>query len=264
MNMNKVTKTAAAVAAMVSVLAMPVSAAEWNTNGGTANVEGSGYVVEPTIEVELPGDLTFGINPMKLDVSEDPSNPNKAQIVSGDYLITNYSNIPVAVSAVTTVTAGSDVQLMDTMAMVAAAWDTTNNELKAVTGKKAVWLVQLYPKTISNDGVMTVTPVDAGTSVAADVIGDTLTATAPTTTVYFVLDAFSEADAAKSMGGFKFDGAVDPNAAFTESDLKVTTVFTLNTITEAQKTNNYDAYTTNGGKALAAADVVDTVKKVKP
>ncbi len=264
MRLKKVVKTATATAVLTSMLAMPVCAAEWNTNGGSSTVVGDAYVVEPTIEVELPGDLTFGVNPLMLNVAEEGA-ADTSQIVSGNYLVTNYSNIPVAVSAVTTVTAGTDVQLMDTTSMVASAWDTTNDELEAVTGKKAVWLVQLYPKSVNKEtGELTVTPITAGTTVAADVIGDTLTATAPTTTVNFVLAAYAEATPENSMSGFKFGGAVDPNATFVEGDLKVSTVFTLKTITENQKTNNYEAYETNGGKTLATTDVADTVKKEKP
>lgn len=262
MKFKKAITTATTAAVLAGTFAMPVSAAEWNTNGGTTTVEGSGYVVEPTIEVELPGSLEFGINPLMLDVSEDPSKPNKAQIVTGDYLITNYSNIPVAVSAVTTVTAGSDVELFDTTKAVAAMWNTDTNEMKPSTGKKAVWLVQQYPNSISNEGVMSVTAITAGTTVAADVEGDTLSASAPSTTVVFVMDAYKDTDAAKSMGGFQFTGAVDPNAAFTESDLKVSTVFTLTTLTEKQKTENYENYQTNGGSA-ALTTLHSTIKKAK-
>lgn len=268
MKLKKVVKTATATAVLTSMLAMPVFAAEetpWNVDGASATVEGDAYVVEPTIEVELPGDLAFGVNPLMLNVAEEEGKTDKSQIVSGNYLVTNFSNIPVAVAAVTTVTAGTDVELLDTTAMKNTAWNTTNNELNAVADKKAVWLVQLYPKSVDKDtGVLTVTPITPGTTTAADVIGDTLTATAPTTTVNFVLDAYVEADAEKSMSGFKFGGAVDPNATFVEGDLKVTTVFTLKTLTESQKTNNFEAYQTNGGTAaLAAGTVADTVKKAK-
>lgn len=71
MRLKKVVKTATATAVLTSMLAMPVCAAEWNTNGGSSTVEGDAYVVQPTIEVELPGDLTFGVNPLMLNVAEE-------------------------------------------------------------------------------------------------------------------------------------------------------------------------------------------------
>lgn len=265
-NLKKAAAVATAAATIaanmltVPVFATATTAPEWGTNGGQQTVEGTTYVVEPTIEVELPGDLTFGLNPLKLNVSEDPTKPDKSQIVSGTYLVTNFSNVPVAVSAVTTVTASSSVELKGT-SLAAGDWETATKELKsAANGKKAVLLAQLYPTAITNDGVMTVGAVP-DTATAKTVPGDILTATAPTTTVNFVMDAFDEANANKSMGGFKFGGALDPSATFTEDDIKVDTVYEMNLLTESQKTNNYVAYVTNGGNSTGG--FVSTIKKTK-
>lgn len=260
-------KRAAAVATAAATIAanmmtMPVfatTAPEWGTNGGQQTVVGTTYVVEPAIEVELPGDLTFGLNPMKLNVAEEGQTADKSQIVSGTYLVTNYSEVPVAVSAVTTVTASSSVDLKTT-SLAAGDWETATKELKTVTGKKAALLAQLYPTAITNEGVMTVGTIP-DTATAKTVPGDILTASAPSTTVYFVMDAFDEDSANKSMGGFKFGGALDPTAAFTEEDIKVDTVYEMNLLTEAQKTNNYVDYATNGGNTTTK--YASTIKKKK-
>lgn len=268
-NLKKAVTAVATIAAITtSMMAIPVSASqqtpEWNTNGGRDEREGGTYVVAPVIEVELPGSLEFGLNPLKLEASEDPAVSNKAQIVSGTYVVTNYSNVPVEVTASTKVTAGADVEMLGAT-FVAADWDATNKQLNPKTGKKAVLLVQMYPSKIENDGSMTVGTVTAGRT-AKDIPGDILTTADPATTPCFVLDSFDEDNAKASMAGFKFDGALDPNAAYTETDIKVSTVFTMNTVTEDYKNNNtgtnanYEAYKTNGNNTPT---VIPTIKKKK-
>lgn len=55
--------------------------------------------------------------------------------------------------------------------------------------------------------------------------------------------------------GFQFSGAVDPNASFEEADeIKVSTKFTLNTLSPNQATNGYEKLDT---------DYADSVVKVK-
>lgn len=93
--------TAALITSMFATTAFADETKAWNTDGGSLTVEGASTTVEATLEVELPTDLSFGINPLKLDVSEDSSKPNKKQIVGADYLITNYSNVDVLVKAST-------------------------------------------------------------------------------------------------------------------------------------------------------------------
>lgn len=251
MKCRKAIATIAAAATMTSMLGMTAFASEWNVNGGQSTVEGETWVQQPTIEVELPGDLSFGINPLKLNVSETETEDTR-QIVSGEYYVTNYSDIPVAVKASTFLTVAADVEVYGKDDMVAAKWDTANGktgELVSSTGKRAIWLVQLYPTAIalSNEGVpsMTVTKVTQGTTVGTNVLGDTLVAGTDASSVtkapIFVLDAYKEADAVKSMAGFMFDGAVDPNGDFVDNDVKVTTVFELTTLTTDKK-GDYEGY----------------------
>lgn len=252
MKCRKAIATVAAVATMTSMLGMTAFASEtvWNVDGAKSTVEGDTWVQLPTIEVELPGDLSFGINPLKLNVSETETADTR-QIVSGEYYVTNYSDIPVAVKASTFLTVATDVEVYGKDDMVAAKWDTANGktgELVSSTGKRAIWLVQLYPTAITmKEGApsMDVTAVTQGTTVGADVLGDTLVAGTDESAVakapIFVLDAYKEADAVKSIAGFKFDGAVDPNGAFVDSDVKVKTVFELKTLTTDKK-GDYEAY----------------------
>lgn len=265
-SLKRAVTTAAAIAAMTtSLVAMPVSAApEWNTNGGQETVDGETYLLTPVIEVELPGDLAFGVNPMKLNVSEEGQPANTDQIISGTYLIQNFSEVPVAVSAATSVIAGANVELLSDLA--ASSWDTANKQLKASTtaGKKAALLVQLYPKTIDDEGVMTPAAKVVVGNAKSNLKGDILTAAAPAKPVYFVLNAYNDTKASESMGGFQFDGAVDPNASFQDDEIKVKTVFEMKVLTEDQKTNDYGFYKVNdGGVATSTPGFFGTVKAKK-
>lgn len=86
MKMKKFMATTLAAALAVSGT---VSAAEWNTEGGTATVTGDSGVVQPVIEVALPGDLAFIIDPYTVEYDN--------QITGYDYNVVNYSNIDVTV-----------------------------------------------------------------------------------------------------------------------------------------------------------------------
>lgn len=133
---KKILATAAATAVMTSMFAATAFAAEelpeWNTNGGQSLIEGDTYVVQPVIEVALPGELSFGINPLKLDADDDPeTTTDRVQIISGEYTIANYSNVDVLVTANTKVV-GDSVQLAKA---ATAEWDTKTSELKLKNGR---------------------------------------------------------------------------------------------------------------------------------
>ena len=67
------------------------------------------------------------------------------------------------------------------------------------------------------------------------------------TEVFFKLAKLDSTGAVKAenVSGFGFNGAVDPSSNFAEGDLKVTTVFTLNTLTTNQGTELYQGLTKN-------------------
>ncbi len=230
---------------------------EWNINGGQQEVEGEMWVQQPVIEVELPGNLDFGINPFKLAVSGAGENgaPITDQIISGEYYVTNYSNVAVAVTAATYISAADDKVAL--MAKDDIVWNTANElETSAMAGRKAVWLVQLYPTDIRVDDTgnsMTVTGITAGTTTGTNAAGDTLVKGGEADVVkrpVFVLAAWDETsnDTKKaSIAGFQFGGAVDPGAAFEDGDITVTTVFELRLLTAAQADKNYEDYKTADG-----------------
>lgn len=264
---KKVLASATLVAVMTSMLGMTAFASapatpEWDTNGGKATVEGDGVAVEPIIQVELPGDLSFGINPLRLDADEDGTADQ--QIVKVDYTITNYSNVDVLVTAETKATVGDKVELVD-VTVAADSYDTNSKELVPSTtaGNKAMWLVQLLPTaaTTITDGVGVLGLTDLnynGTDLKTTIKGYTITSTA--NEVLFKLAKYDYATdtlAPENVSGFAFAGAVDPDSTFVEGDVKVSTVFTLKTLTDKQSTGSYDKVTLNGG------DLWTTVVKEK-
>lgn len=265
MNFKKVMAATTAVATMTSMLGMTAFATEevWDVNGGKQTVEGEAWVQQPTIEVELPGDLAFGINPLKLNVSEEEGKTVTNQIVSDDFVVTNYSDIPVAVTASTFVSGkGDKVELA-----ADADWNTDTNELKpsSTAGNKSIWLVQLYPDSIAtSDSGVTITytaeapGTDKKATIKGDVLADGTDESSVTTKPIFVLKAWTEtvADQKDCIAAFKFGGAVDPNATFEDGDVKVKTVFELGTLTNDQITANYEAYKTSGNVAITCPTIM--------
>ncbi len=259
---RKMVRTAAATLAVASMFTMSAFAAEWNTQGGSAEVEGEGTYVEPVIEVELPGDLAFGINPLQLDADEDGT--ADAQIISGTYPVINRGNVRVAITAETVATEGGNVQVL-----ADADYDTVTGDLKAVTDKHAIWLVQLYPTasgvTIGNEGevelaVKALTATDKNANIGGKVVS---TDVDNQTEVNFLLEPYKETSGkmdALCASGFKFSGAVDPNAAFVEGDtLTVKTTYTLTTVSENQKVNSYEDLEVTDTSATFAPSVVQKV-----
>ena len=271
MNLKRAIAAATAMAAKSSMCAMTAFAeGEWNTNGGKSEVTGESTAYQPTIEVELPGDLSFGINPLKLNVSEDPDSAVIDQIISGEFYVCNASNVPVAVRTTTYVVTSNDVDLKKTSDLGTAGniWDG-NKELKPSADKKAVWLTQLYPSKIESaeDGyTMTVENIKPGTSTAASVKGDTLAVSTDnagagiTYQPIFVLGAYDEETPLASIGGFKFDGAVDPNASFVEEDITIKAVFELKALTTGQVSDMFEGYKAQNNTTAA---FYTTVKKLK-
>ena len=136
---KKVIATATTAALVTGMFAGTAMAAEWNENGGSQTVEGVSTAVQPTISVELPGDLAFGINPLKLDADEDQK--ADGQIVATSYGIVNYSNVPVLVNAKTSATAGTGVNLKTSI-----EYNSDTNELKPTADTdKDVFLLQVFP-----------------------------------------------------------------------------------------------------------------------
>lgn len=259
---KKVIATATTAALVTGMFAGTAMAAEWNENGGSQTVEGVSTAVQPTISVELPGDLAFGINPLKLDADEDQK--ADGQIVATSYGIVNYSNVPVLVNAKTSAKAGTGVNLKASI-----EYNSNTNELKpAVDTDKDVFLLQVFPKTggvaYSNDTGVTITG-NAITKKATDGVKNATTAqtagalvlSETPNSVDFKLAAFeNDTVKATNASGFTFDGVVNPNATFADGDVTVSTVFTLSVISQKQYDNGYKADETNFGTTGSAA--IDT------
>lgn len=239
---KKIIKLMSAVLAVTTVFSTTVFTAgkdTSNANGTNAIIESPVYLDHSIIDVELPGNLNFAINPLSLDTDGDGT--ADPQIISGEYLITNNSNVPVLVEAATTLTGGDKVDILPD-----AVYDERTKDLKAsANGKKAVWMVQLLPTAPANlsgkGELLTVTPLkpmDNNTNIKGKVIGSTDETAAK---VLFLLDANTgETMSPGCVSGFKFAGAVDSAQIFDETDaLKVTTVFTLNILNSKQITQNY-------------------------
>lgn len=260
---KKVIATATTAALVTGMFAGTAMAAEWNENGGSQTVEGVSTAVQPTISVELPGDLAFGINPLKLDADEDQK--ADGQIVATSYGIVNYSNVPVLVNAKTSATAGTGVNLKTSI-----EYNSDTNELKPTADTdKDVFLLQVFPAKTSgvsysdDTGVTikgnTITKAATGgvkdTTTAQDVGALVLSGTA--NSVDFKLAAFEDDTVkAANASGFTFDGVVNPNATFADGDVTVSTVFTLSVISQKQYEKGYDQPANTFG--ATGKTVVDT------
>ena len=264
---KKVIATATTAALVTGMFAGTAMAAEWNENGGSQTVEGVSTAVQPTISVELPGDLAFGINPLKLDADEDQK--ADGQIVATSYGIVNYSNVPVLVNAKTSAKAGTGVNLKASI-----EYNSDTNELKPAADND-VFLLQVFPKTggvaYSDDTGVTITG-NTITKKATSGVNDATTAQAvgalvlseTANSVDFKLAAFEDDTVkAANASGFTFDGVVNPNATFADGDVTVSTVFTLSVISQKQYADGYgqpeQTFGTTG-KTLVDTSVVEKKK----
>lgn len=89
MRMKKVLTSALAAALAVSAIPGSALAAEWNNDGGSSTATYDPVFRQPVLEVALPGELAFQVDPLKLN--------NKTQILGGEYNIINYSDTDVRV-----------------------------------------------------------------------------------------------------------------------------------------------------------------------
>lgn len=148
--MKKMKRCVATTLAAAMMLSSTVSAAEWNTEGGSATVTGDSTVTQPVIEVALPGDLAFMIDPYLIDFDEQ-------QVVGGDYNVVNYSNVNVEVKVSPSIVELEDededgnpvsISVLDVAAATPGVLDETPTIYKDLTasttdGKKAVYLTAI-------------------------------------------------------------------------------------------------------------------------
>lgn len=141
MKRKMLTKLLSATMIATMMLSMSVFAddtvKDWNTDGGQGTVEGEGTVITPVIEIGLPGDMSFQIDPFMVDSGDK-------QIVAGDYNIVNYGNVAVGVDVYPTIIKGSDSNLDVATTATLVTGDTTKYaDLTPVESKKAVFLTAI-------------------------------------------------------------------------------------------------------------------------
>lgn len=240
---KKLIASATTAVLVTGMLAGTAMADELNENGATQTVTGESSAVQPIISVELPGDLTFAINPLRLDANDDGTKDE--QIVATSYGIVNYSNVPVLVNAKTKAVATNNTNLLS--GSTAVNYDANTDELTSAGGAKDVLLIQAFPEaskgvTWSND---TVTVKTKEFTKIADIAGAKaqggLILSENENDVNFKLNAVSTngEPAADGVSGFTFVGAVNPNATFDDGDITVSTTFTLTTLTTDQYQGGY-------------------------
>ena len=239
---KKLIASATTAVLVTGMLAGTAMADELNENGATQTVTGESSAVQPIISVELPGDLTFAINPLRLDANDDGTKDE--QIVATSYGIVNYSNVPVLVNAKTKAVAANDTKLLGAGTV---AYDQYTNELTSAAGTKDVLLIQAFPKdgdgvAWSNDTVtvkaqdfIKITSADEAKGKGGLILSDS------ENDVNFKLNKVSAngEPAADGVSGFTFVGAVNPNATFDDGDITVSTTFTLTTLTADQYQHGY-------------------------
>lgn len=141
MKRKMLTKLLSATMIATMMLSMSVFAddtvKDWNTDGGQGTVEGEGTVITPVIEIGLPGDMSFQIDPFMVDSGDK-------QIVAGDYNIVNYGNVAVGVDVYPTIIKGADSNLnVETTATLVTGDTTKYADLTPVASKKAVFLTAI-------------------------------------------------------------------------------------------------------------------------
>lgn len=243
---KKLIASATTAVLVTGMLAGTAMADELNENGATQTVTGESSAVQPIISVELPGDLTFAINPLRLDANDDGTKDE--QIVATSYGIVNYSNVPVLVNAKTKAVAANNTNLLGTATV---NYDANTDELTSAAGTKDVLLIQAFP--VATSGVAWSNDTVTITSDKFEKIADASAAKAKgglilsgtENDVNFKLNAVSAngEPAADGVSGFTFAGAVNPNATFDDGDITVSTTFTLTTLTADQYKNGYKTST---------------------
>lgn len=279
MKMKKLFATVLATALTVSTISSSVfassSSAAWGTDGGTETQTGEGSVILPEIEVALPGDLSFEVDPLQLNT--------KAQILGGDYNIINYSNVDMAVTVKPTLVLASGLTAVSNNSLIDIDnTDTTNASYKTVSANnaKAVAAAFIVADKVTadipmNNDVYTFTysgttallgrsafTYNDGERKNSDIklskgsddgkackLLDTSEATA--TTYTFLLDKYAptgendvyiddngniKKEHAGIITSFTIVGAVDPHKSYSDGDIQLKAVYGMNVVTGYERT----------------------------
>jgi len=268
MTKKKILAAVSAAAMATSLFATTAFAAgatvEWNNNGGSATGEGESWTRNPVIEVEIPYELPFAINPYKLDLREDTSAGTAItdQIWSDNYLIINNSEVPVAVTTKSKAEAGTSSNLT---IETAPKYNTNTGEMEGTDATKknafigmqfaktATYASEAYTFTYDTLAFSSTAIKDKASLQAAGglVLGGT------DETVTLVLDKAPDTPDDSNVAAFKYVGVVNNSTteAYTDADIKVTTVYELKVLTDNASTTGYQAVAT-GDNAQGALNVM--------
>lgn len=236
--------------------------AEWNSDTGVDIRVADTSVRQPVMEVQLPGDLAFQVDPLLIE--------NDAQITGGDYNVVNLGDTAVLVNVQPQINLGdgSEIEVKDTATLDAKT--NTYADLTSTDGKKAVYMIAIAAdkaaalKDGNKDGVyeftykanatnigMTENTVTETTSTVTYAKGDVTDApvvlgSAPSAdkSFSFELEAATYTDdaltSAGSVSSFTLVGAVDPHKTYAEGEVAVKATYkmtlqTKNELTTATK-----------------------------
>lgn len=190
--------------------------------GGT--IVGDGIVTNAIVNVVIPTDLNFGLNPLQIGNVTDGS-----QITTTDYRVTNRSNVAVRASFAITTTAAADVSLVE---QGETANGTDRRAFFAILGAENV---TDGPPTFANPGAGTMQydSERAGLLVPFPEAA----ASGSTTSVANVAFALAASTGGppvdtlatnnRSIGSFQFFGELNDMATWSDNDLRVSAVYTL-------------------------------------
>lgn len=190
-----------------------------DTSATTEIQEGMSEVVQPVISVVLPGDVSFMIDQYNIETTD-----TEYQITSPVYEIVNLSEVDVKVGVTSSITS-SGFEFM-----------TAKSEQDLVSsdsaGKKALYMAMR----IADAG--TDTDVLEGNYAFNSSTADCVMSKETPDSVSLLLEQADADGNAVSNGktAFKFIGNVDPHREYTDGELKVQTVFSLEILTKEQYT----------------------------
>lgn len=224
--------------------------AEWNSDTGVDIRVADTSVRQPVMEVQLPGDLAFQVDPLLIE--------NDAQITGGDYNVVNLGDTAVLVNVQPQINLGdgSEIEVKDTATLDAKT--NTYTDLTSTDGKKAVYMIAIAadPETTLKDGNkdgvyeftykadatnigMTENTVTEAASTVKYAKGEAATAApvvlgdAPSEgkSFSFELEAATYTDdaltSAGSVSSFTLVGAVDPHKTYAEGEVAVKATYKM-------------------------------------
>lgn len=233
--------------------------AEWNSDTGVDIRVANTSVRQPVMEVQLPGDLAFQVDPLLIEKG--------AQITGGDYNVVNLGDTAVLVNVQPQINLGdgSEIEVKDTATLDAK----TNNytDLTSTTGKKAVYMTAIAADKAdaltdgNKDGVYEFTYKANATNIG--MTENTVTEAASTVTYAkgdatdapVVLGSAASADkafnfeleaatyntdgaltSADSVSSFTLVGAVDPHKTYAEGEVAVKATYKMTLQTKNELT----------------------------